>query len=120
MFRRVAALLAIVTLAVGAIPHCASGATNCGWFAQAVHECCRPRMGIQTPRCCAPTVQHSTPIPTGLNQDGGTSGVSQLAAGGTVVETAPSVTGRTTRTDLPDRGLSPPQTLLHLHCSLLV
>jgi len=120
MFRRVAALLAIVTLGVGAVPHCPSGAADCGWFAPAVHDCCRPRMGIQTPRCCAPTVQHGTPIPTGLTQDGGTTGVSQLAAAGKVVVTPPSVTARGTRTDLPDRGLSPPETLLRLHCSLLL
>lgn len=120
MFRRVAALLTIVTLGVGAIPHCASGAADCGWFTQAVHDCCRPRMGIQTPRCCAPTVQHSTPIPTGLTQDGRATDGTQLAAAYPVVVTAASVTGRGTRTCSPDGGLSPPQTLLRLHCSLLL
>jgi len=109
-----------VTLGLGAVPHCPSGTADCGWFAQAVHDCCRPRMGIQTPRCCAPTVQHGTPIPTGVTQDGRATGITQLAAAGTVVVTTPSVPGRGTRTDLPDRGLSPPQTLLHLRCSLLL
>ena len=47
-------------------------------------------------------------------------GVTQLAAAGPIVVPAASGSGRGAGTDVPDGGLSPPHTLLRLHCSLLL